>query len=762
MPTFRRSEARPEGADTATRSPSSLTTWSDESLVELLRLRRDLLVPEPSSLTALASRAASRPSTSRALATCDAPTLAVAEAVVALESASTERLGEATGLDAAPAVAHLAALGLVHDDDGAWSPVPHLSEALGPHPAGLGPVMATHPGAPTGPDELDALLAAAPREARRTLDALTWGPPVGTVPEHDPPPGAAWLLEHHLLVRVGPTQLVLPRAIGLLARHGRTHADVATTPPLADAPERPPTTVAAEGVRAAEEIVREVGELARAWGDEPPPALRSGGVGVRDVRKFAARIGAPTEHAAFVVELAATAELVAPLHDVEGSAWAPTPAGEDHDGDVASRWARLVVAWSTTNRVPWLVGSRGEKGELRAALDPLLVRRWAPGARRQVLVALASWPEGAAPDAGAVHAWWAWHTPRQVPPLATVEAILAEAAWLGLTGAGALTGPGRAVATALAPDGGARPDAGVLAAALEAALPPAIDDLLLQADLTGVVPGRPTPALADLLAASADVESRGGALTVRFSQASVQRALDAGLDPDELMTRLSTHSRTGVPQPLEYAIRDAARRHGHLRTGSASSYLRSDDPGVLTALLADAALDPLGLRAIAPTVVVAQVPAVEVARVLRARGHAPAIEGSDGAVLSLDVGRRRSVAPSPRRPRGDGDTSAEAPLTGDALTAVVRSLRHGEERSQRVLASRAAGAAADDPAHALAALRRAVEAGTDVWLAVAGPSGAVQRRRVRPLRVDAGRIRVRDLAREADITVAAHRIVAVD
>ena len=52
--------------------------------------------------------------------------------------------------------------------------------------------------------------------------------------------------------------------------------------------------------------------------------------------------------------------------------------------------------------------------------------------------------------------------------------------------------------------------------------------------------------------------------------------------------------------------------------------------------------------------------------------------------------------------------------------------------------------------------------GRSVWLTIAGPSGEVQRRRVRPLRLDGPRVVVRDEVRESDLTVGAHRIVAVE
>ncbi|MCU1431306.1 MAG: hypothetical protein JWP95_411, partial [Actinotalea sp.] len=68
---------------------------------------------------------------------------------------------------------------------------------------------------------------------------------------------------------------------------------------------------------------------------------------------------------------------------------------------------------------------------------------------------------------------------------------------------------------------------------------------------------------------------------------------------------------------------------------------------------------------------------------------------------------------------------------------------------------------APDPVLALALLREAVAEGREVWLEMIGPDGTPSRRRVRPLRVDAGRVRALDAEREAELTVAVHRLATV-
>ncbi|WP_448070972.1 helicase-associated domain-containing protein [Georgenia yuyongxinii] len=758
----------------------ALARRDDAGLAALLSARPDLAVPAPSSLTALAARAGTRPSVERALTGLDAVELAVAEAAVALAPVrrpTAAALTKAVGLDAAPARHRLTDLALLVAD----LPVPALVEALGPHPAGLGPALtelgtaAVAP--PTTAAALTAALRGAPAAAVGVLDALAWGPPVGTVGADHLPDGAAWLLEHGLLRRLSPTQLVLPREVALAARGGRTHARPPTAPAPADLRTVPEAVVEAEGARAAEEIVRLVGLLLQTWHDTPATVLRTGGIGVRELRRTAGTLEVDEAAAALVAELAAMAGLLTQEGD-DTVAWAPSRAALDWLEDpLPVRWAQLVAAWLASARTPWLVGTRSDPGTLRAALEPTLERGWAVELRGRVLRVLANLPAGTAPSPAQAHGTLAWHRPRATAPVSTVGAVLDEAGRLGLTGAGALTAPGRVLL------GGGLAAA---AQALERALPEPVGDLLVQGDLTAVVPGRPEPGLADLLDLCAEAESRGAALTVRFTAESVRRALDAGLAADELLTALAERSRTPLPQPLEYLVRDVARRHGQLRVGAASAYLRVEDAAAAATLLGNPALADLALRTIAPTVLVSPAGPGEMLDALHGAGLAPVLEGPDGAVVlsglgttltsgttahAGSVGRRAARA----RGRGRRGTSRGLPTFPGAATstytrvldeadlaAVTARMRAGEERIRRDAARGGEPApAATDPVHALAVLREAAAAGTAVEIVLVGATGRPERRRVRPVHVDGGRVRVTDLERETELTVAIHRISAV-
>ncbi|GEK21506.1 helicase-associated domain-containing protein [Cellulomonas xylanilytica] len=777
---------------------------SDDELVALLRSRPDLASPSPATLSSLAVRATSRSSLERALAGVDASVLQVLEAVVALSDPGPVTAADLpvavgatddAGVELVERALRLAVVGtLVYPEsdapDAPLQPSPGLAEILGPYPAGLASADAgIRRGTPPEPvdlDDLPALLATAPTGAGPVLDALLWGPPVGLAPSNSTAAAAAvdWLVRRHLLLPGDSRHVVLPRAVALALRGGRTHVAPAFPPPLPDdVPHRSHALVAAESAAAGERIVLLVARLVRLWEHTPPGVLRGGGLGVRELRRVASALETDEAEAAFVIELAGAAAFVADDGE-DNPSFAPTVAVDEWAvRDVPDRWAALARTWRSTQRTPWLVGGRDDRGGVRAALDPELQRTWAPRLRRAVLDVLADSPPGTALDAAHVVAVLRWKSPRSVPPPAAVHAMLVEAGRLGILGAGALSDAGRALLLETAPLVGAV--AADPADALAAALPPAVDEILLQGDLTGVVPGRPSPELEDLLDRTALVESRGGALTVRFTPESVRRALDVGSTADGLLAELAAHSRAGVPQPLEYLVRDAARRHGRLRVGSAAAYVRADDPSLLAGLAEDPRLVSLGLIRLAPTVLAAQAPARELVEALRAHGLAPVAEGPDGQVVhvasSIRRVGRRATAGARRRASDVTPAGAREALPDDRLLALVPQLRRAEAERTADEAERVPGTllppparrtpapatpaapsrGTADPVDALVLLREAAAEKAEVWVELVGSHGVPQRRLLRPLRVEGGRLRAIDTARESELTVAVHRIASV-
>jgi hypothetical protein len=217
-------------------------------------------------------------------------------------------------------------------------------------------------------------------------------------------------------------------------------------------------------------------------------------------------------------------------------------------------------------------------------------------------------------------------------------------------------------------------------------------------------------------------------------------------------------SRTPVPQPLTYLVDDVARRHGQLRVGAALSFIRCDDQAVLAEIVADPRALALGLRRIAPTVLASSLEPATLLERLRGMGFAPAVEGSDGAVVTAQAQARR--APEQQRP---APLLAERPIPDDAtLGAAVRAVRAGE-RSTAVRPAGAAPAALGRSASAqtLAVIRRALDQGTPIWIGYVDHHGMTTERIVDPIRLEAGWLAAFDHRSGETRSFAVHRISGV-
>ncbi|MFD5564113.1 helicase-associated domain-containing protein [Kitasatospora griseola] len=797
----------------------------DDAVAALLRARPDLLNPVPTDLTQLSARLSSRASVLRALERLDRFTLQTAEALAAAPEGASDtvvrnllagpaRVKPHSGADpvdrAAVTAALPGALARLREQALVWGPdsslrlVLAVREALAPSAAnpgrtGLGPTLAeatvgmsparlqhllAGAGLPATPDpvtavaaltallgdrkRLAALLDQAPPAAVGLLERLVWGPPTGTVPDaarqvtaaeaHSP---VEWLLARGLLLPSSPTSVVLPRELALHLRGGRTHRAVEPAPPaVAPVVERDPATVDLTAAGQAAAAVRMLEELLEAWGLTPPPTLRAGGLGVRDLKRAAQLLESSESDAAFWLELAWTSGLLAPDGEID-EVWAPTPAYDQwRQQDTADRWTLLARAWLAATRVGRLTGTPDGKGRPRAALGPELDRTLAPSVRRATLTRLAELPPGAAAGADALLPVLRWHRPLRGGPVGpdghdlreTLTGwTLHEAELLGVTGRGALAAPARALLA------GADP-----APVLAPLLPEPLDHVILQPDLTAIAPGPLLTPLAQALALCADIESKGGATVYRFTPESVRRALDAGRTAADLQGFLAQHSRTPVPQPLAYLIDDVARRHGVLRVGAASSYLRCDDPRLLGEVLADRRAAELRLRLLAPTVLAAQTPPDTLLAVLRTMGYAPAAESAEGDVVITRPDARRTPPRTAPVPVPDGPARPDDVL----LAAAVRAVRAGDRAAtapRKDTVAGPAGAAVPRTAAAdtLASLQTAVLLGERMWIGYINAEGLSSQRVIDPVKVEGGFVTAYDHLSDEVRTFALHRITGV-
>jgi hypothetical protein len=721
---------------------TSLAHWlraaSDEALTALLRTRRDLATPPPADTTVLATRAGTSGSIARACEALDTFVLATLDSLL-LAGADTQPVGRADvekiiAEDITSALAHLRARALVWGEDDALRVPPSAREVVGPFPAGLG---ASSPGL-AGVD-LDNALAEIGDDERALIHTLAAGPPIGKsrdakaeVPLAEATTPVQRLLARGLLLRRDDQTVELPReiAIALRGRH-------VFTPSTLSQPELPTnrhqtSTVDEAAAGEAMELLRQTEALLKTWSEQPPPLLKSGGLGVRELRKLVKDNEIDEARATLLAELAVGSGLVADS-ETANPEWVPTTL---MDSWLASappqRWITLAQAWLELPRLPGLAGGRDAKDKPIAPLAMELQRPLAPVARRRVLDALTDLPDGAGvKSVDELVNMLAWRAPRRGGRLRdeTVRWTMAEASALGMIALGALTTAAKAL---LSED---RPGA---ISALVDAMPKPVDRVLVQADLTVVAPGPLEPELAADLAAVANVESAGHATVYRVTEYSVRRALDIGRTAGELHALFAARSATPVPQSLTYLIDDVARRHGRLRGGSAASFLRCDDEVLLAEVLRNPVAAEVGLRLIAPTVLISPLPLIEVLNELRAAGFAPAAEGPDGRVVDI----RPSGSRVPARLRNARRVIAAEPagMTPEQVAQIVAHLRAGDLASgrRRGAAVRAPGGGGADTSATLALLTQAARDKREVWIGFVDSRGVASQRVVRPAWIGGG------------------------
>ncbi|MFZ3453479.1 helicase-associated domain-containing protein [Arthrobacter sp. 7Tela_A1] len=674
-----------------------------------------------------------------------------------------------------------------------YLPVSVLGEALGAYPAGLGrpystlaaqqpefgqrlveiveglrkrglpiekadtPATAAHSlhHLVSDPAGWNALLADAPPQTGDLLRRFKYSP-VGTIPkkaaisravlDNPSPTPVEWLVAHGLLVPLDALHVELPRPVGQASR-GHVIVSDFQLEPVSPTPRAVPNTLrdnAAFGAVA--ETLRLMTELLAVAAEAPIGTLRSGGVGVREVRRVSEALRLDPMGTAWLLELAAISGLL--VLDAATARWGAAET-DWLTLDRELQWQRLVESWLEAERAPSLVGGPLPGGGVLNALAGELSRPDAPLVRRRALEMLSELSaagvgqdtHSAAFDVEDLISALTWHQPRLQRRFARlVPGILKEASQLGLIGSGALSELGHAVAAS---------DYAKATGRLSQALPAPLSSFLLQADLTAVAPGYLDPSVARQLSLISDAEGRGPAAIYRFSADSIRRALDADMDAASILEFLSHYSATEVPQPLRYLVEDTASRHGRLRIGAAWSYLRSDDEAALNALVADPRSAPLGLTRIAPTVVSSAATPQELALAIRSLGYAPVMEG-----------RAREANGSHVRP--------PVPAPSSSSTRVNQWELRDEDLEAQLAALRGRGPAVakhDDesmPLVGLETLRKAIRTKSSVRMGVVDSQGNERQEIFVPLSVGEGRVRVFDPRRDVERVVSIHRIMDVE
>jgi len=453
--------------------------------------------------------------------------------------------------------------------------------------------------------------------------------------------------------------------------------------------------LAAERAFAAVSSIAElVTELAR----EPARELSRGGLGLPDTKRLAAVMGVELESVPAFVATANRADLIAHSDGY----WNETETGEAWllEG-TARRWATLADAW-------------------HAALPPdvrgILARR--PGVSwGDVLRSFVAWlyPAGGQ-----------WMDDR-------VTEFAEEAELIGITAHQTTSPSGAAVLAG---------DLEAAVATMAAALPATGGAVYLQNDLSIVSPGPLAPSIDTRLRGLADVESRELALSYRITANSVNRALAVGETAESLLEFLHTVSLTGIPQPVDYLIRESAARYGRVRVGPtdpmespAQAYVQSDDAALLSTIAVDQTLASLGLVAAEGSRLTSRFPSDVVFWALSDARYPVAAEDATHEIVHLRRHQLARVVP------------VDAPDPALALVEKLRAADGGEGQAAGAWLARQ--------------IDTAIKAKQTVVVSIAMPGGVVVDYLLEPASVGGGRFRARDRRADIERTLPLSSIISI-
>ncbi|WP_130179214.1 helicase-associated domain-containing protein [Cryobacterium sp. SO1] len=444
--------------------------------------------------------------------------------------------------------------------------------------------------------------------------------------------------------------------------------------------------------------VSSIAELLTELGQEPARELSRGGLGLPDTKRLAMAMLVDIDAVAPLVGIAARAELVA----LDAGYWSQSAAGVDWLLLSASeRWGVLAASWL---------------GVLPADVRQILAQR--PGV---------AWGD-------AMHRFVAWLYPAGGTWMdERIAAFARDAELIGITARQTTSAAGASVLVG---------DIDAAIATITASLPAEVGTVYLQHDLSIVAPGPLSASIDARLRTFADVESRELASSYRLSGASVNRALAAGDDAESILQFLAAISLTGVPQPVDYLIRDAADRYGRVRVGSVDpanpagpSYVSSDDSAVLGAIAVDQTFTALALESVTATRLTSRHPADAVFWALTDARYPVAAENPAGEVVH------------PRRHPVVRPTRTELPDPTIALVEELRATDGGEAKAAHAWLARQ--------------LDSAIKHRETVLVSVRMPDGDVVDYLLEPASVGGGRFRARDRRADIERTLPLSSVVSI-
>lgn len=623
----------------------------EPELAALLQVRRDVLLHRPPvSLAELAGLLGAPWTVEAGLRQLDRGTVQVL-GVAAAAGQTTERAVAAALSRTAPvtvaqvqqAYRRAAAVGLAWESGGGWSlagGLVHLADQL----LGLGPraedvlrgaplaeirPRLVHLGLPPVRSAVEgaALVAGHLADPKQVLSLLDAGSARELAERLDADPGLAGEAgeqERHLsrsgvllADEYGGMRLVREASTAL---RGDRLVAVVEQEPVAALGDADQGGVNAAAAATAVGLVDDVARLLAVYEASPPAALKTGGLGVREVRRTAKALDQPVQRVVLLLEVAGSAGLLATWSD----AGALTPKVDTwRASDTAERTVTLLSAVLTAGSALLLQPAAGPP-----LAGPHQVAGHTPEHRRRLLAGLDR--HGPHPGSAASREqpaslvdWLDWSRYDRSGSAVRQTRWQLELDLLCTVGLVDRTAGGCAAPGWTAPLLADEPERAT--AVLDAALPPAQEHAVLQADGTAFVSGTPSAGLRRLLDL---VAAREGERVWRVSAERLRDALDAGHVGEQLLADLHARSQHTLPQTVAQLVLDAAARHGRIRVGVAATWLHVPDEPLRVGLLHDRSLAGLGLVEVVPGVLTSGHPPALVLAALRKAGHSPAAEGA--------------------------------------------------------------------------------------------------------------------------------------
>ena len=617
----------PESVHAVPRSlADDLRQRTPENLAHLLRERRDLLTPVPADVRDLAMRAGSAHSVGMALDQLTQQELQVLEVLAALGNPTdSAAIAEALNVEhdvVAPRLARLQDLALIWGGTDI-NVVRAAADTFGSYPCGLFPPashmkpnlrrLAQHP------EQVKGLVEDLTESAQELLNRLVWHGPTMHIPHTDRlmenhSSDAAILFDAGLLLITDSETVAVPREVALPLRNHqwlREPLDL-PTPAALQTDRHLEMTATGElasdqgAVDAAMRVLRDMQQLLQALETFHPKVARQRQIHKPDLTRLANSLGWTAEKTCEMLSLAVASQLV-------GTAESPqevlAPTAPTAEGDSATHWVSLASTMfndggAIVQSINHNTVDRHHLPQAQLEVTQSVVWAWLKFLNERPLLAT---------DFPTLFAEFSQARPRLATRHLDICQMVSHLLDLvGITHRGVVSKFGNYLLQGLPQES---------AEAFRKSLPAPIDYLLIQPDHTVIAPGRLVPELREQLLRLGTVESDDQALVVRISPQSLRLSIRHGWEPEDILNFLARHSRTPVPQSLDYLVRDVSRSSSEVSVESAQTVLRFESTTRATQALTDPQVRDLRLRRISPDVLASDAAAEAVAQALSANGY---------------------------------------------------------------------------------------------------------------------------------------------